>query len=61
MRSIGFPWSEGLVRRARASAGGTLAATRALLEWQLPITANIAGKGLYNFKKSCKMLSQLHG
>ncbi|KAK9906768.1 hypothetical protein WJX75_007622 [Coccomyxa subellipsoidea] len=43
MRSIGFPWSPGLVSRARASAGGTLAATRALLEWQLPFTANIAG------------------
>lgn len=43
MRSIGFPWSEGLVRRSRASAGGTLAATRALLEWNLRITANIAG------------------
>ena len=44
MRSIGFPWSEGLVRRSRASAGGTLAATRALLEWNLRITANIAGR-----------------
>ena len=43
MRTIGFPWSEGLVRRSRASAGGTLAATRALLEWNLRITANIAG------------------
>ncbi|CAL8462539.1 g2072 [Coccomyxa elongata] len=43
MRSIGFPWSQGLVNRARASAGGTLAATRALLEWHLPFTANIAG------------------
>ncbi|BDA46406.1 Histone deacetylase 11 [Coccomyxa sp. Obi] len=43
MRSIGFPWSQGLVSRARASAGGTLAATRALLEWHLPLTANIAG------------------
>jgi acetoin utilization deacetylase AcuC-like enzyme len=28
MRRIGFPWSEGLVRRTLASAGGTLAATR---------------------------------
>ena len=28
MRRIGFPWSEGLVRRTMASAGGTLAATR---------------------------------
>ena len=44
MRSIGFPWSEGLVRRSRASAGGTLAATRALLDWNLRITANIAGR-----------------
>ena len=43
LRSIGFPWSDGLVRRSRSSAGGTLAATRALLEWHLPITANIAG------------------
>ena len=43
VRSIGFPWSQGLVRRSRASAGGTLAATRALLEWHLPFAANIAG------------------
>jgi acetoin utilization deacetylase AcuC-like enzyme len=28
MRRIGFPWSEGLVRRTLASVGGTLAATR---------------------------------
>jgi acetoin utilization deacetylase AcuC-like enzyme len=28
MRRIGFPWSEGLVKRTLASAGGTLAATR---------------------------------
>jgi acetoin utilization deacetylase AcuC-like enzyme len=28
MRRIGFPWSEGLVARTAASAGGTLAATR---------------------------------
>lgn len=28
MRRIGFPWSEGLVTRTLASAGGTLAATR---------------------------------
>lgn len=43
MRSIGFPWSQGLLSRSRASAGGTLAAMRALLEWKLRITANIAG------------------
>ena len=32
MRRIGFPWSEGLVRRTLASAGGTLAATADALE-----------------------------
>jgi acetoin utilization deacetylase AcuC-like enzyme len=31
MRRIGFPWSEGLVRRTLASAGGTLAATEEAL------------------------------
>jgi acetoin utilization deacetylase AcuC-like enzyme len=32
MRRIGFPWSEGLVQRTLASAGGTLAATRDALD-----------------------------
>jgi acetoin utilization deacetylase AcuC-like enzyme len=32
MRRIGFPWSEGLVRRTLASVGGTLAATADALE-----------------------------
>ena len=32
MRRIGFPWSEGLVKRTLASAGGTLAATANALE-----------------------------
>ncbi len=32
MRRIGFPWSQGLVRRTLASAGGTLAAMRDALE-----------------------------
>lgn len=32
VRRIGFPWSEGLVKRTLASAGGTLAATRKALE-----------------------------
>lgn len=31
MRRIGFPWSEGLVRRTLASVGGTLAATEEAL------------------------------
>jgi acetoin utilization deacetylase AcuC-like enzyme len=32
MRRIGFPWSQGLVRRTLASAGGTLAATRVAMQ-----------------------------
>ncbi len=32
VRRIGFPWSEGLVRRTLASAGGTLSATRDALD-----------------------------
>ncbi len=32
LRRIGFPWSEGLVRRTLASVGGTLAASRTALE-----------------------------
>jgi acetoin utilization deacetylase AcuC-like enzyme len=32
MRRIGFPWSQGLVNRTLASAGGTLAATRDAVE-----------------------------
>ena len=32
MRRIGFPWSQGLVARTLASAGGTLAATRDAME-----------------------------
>src|SRR5437879_6600786 len=32
MRRIGFPWSEGLVRRTLASVGGTIAATQEALQ-----------------------------
>jgi acetoin utilization deacetylase AcuC-like enzyme len=41
MRKIGFPWSEALVRRTLASAGGTLAAMRAAR--QDGIAGNLAG------------------
>jgi acetoin utilization deacetylase AcuC-like enzyme len=41
MRKIGFPWSEALVGRTLASAGGTLMAARAALEDG--IAANLAG------------------
>src|SRR5437868_12497106 len=33
IRRIGFPWSEGLVRRTLASVGGTLRATEDALEF----------------------------
>ena len=38
MRRIGFPWSQGLVTRTLASAGGTLAATREALTTGLGCT-----------------------
>ena len=38
MRRIGFPWSQGLVTRTLASAGGTLAATREALSTGLGCT-----------------------
>ena len=38
MRRIGFPWSQGLVARTLASAGGTLAATREALTTGLGCT-----------------------
>lgn len=41
MRRIGFPWSEGLVRRTLASVGGTLAATADALE--MGFGGNLAG------------------
>ena len=44
MRGIGFPWSQQLVTKCTTSSGGTLAATRSLLEWKLPMTCNLAGQ-----------------
>ena len=44
-RKLGFPWSEGLVQRSRASVGGTVSAARAALDGgagQL-IAGNLAG------------------
>jgi len=41
LRRLGFPWSRAFVRRALASAGGTLCATRAAL--QEGIAGNLAG------------------
>jgi acetoin utilization deacetylase AcuC-like enzyme len=41
IRRIGFPWSESLVRRTLASAGGTLAATQAA--WQNGCSGALAG------------------
>ena len=41
VRRLGFPWSEALVRRSRASVGGTCAAARVALEEGF--AANLAG------------------
>ncbi len=43
MRKIGLPWSEALVARTLASAGGTLMAARAALAAGEGIAANLAG------------------
>jgi len=40
-QSIGFPWTEQMVERSRRSAGATIAACRAALEWGT--AANLAG------------------
>lgn len=45
MRTIGFPWSDQVVRRQFASVGGTLAAAKALLEQpELKIAGHLAGE-----------------
>jgi len=41
VRRLGFPWSEALVRRSRASVGGTCAAARVALEEG--VAGNLAG------------------
>jgi acetoin utilization deacetylase AcuC-like enzyme len=48
MRRIGFPWSEGLVRRTLASVGGTLAATADALE--TGFGGNLAGGTHHAFR-----------
>lgn len=40
-KAIGFPWTEQMVERSRRSAGATIAACRAALEWGT--AANLAG------------------
>jgi acetoin utilization deacetylase AcuC-like enzyme len=42
-REIGFPWSEGMVARARRSVGATVAAARAALFGSEGVAANLAG------------------
>jgi acetoin utilization deacetylase AcuC-like enzyme len=48
LRRIGFPWSEGLVSRTLASAGGTLAALRSALE--SGFSGNLAGGTHHAFR-----------
>jgi acetoin utilization deacetylase AcuC-like enzyme len=47
-KSIGFPWSEGMVERSRRSAGATICACRAAL--QDGISANLAGGTHHAFR-----------
>lgn len=49
MRRIGFPWSQGLVKRTLASAGGTLAATRDAME--TGFGATLAGGTHHAFRR----------
>lgn len=48
MRRIGFPWSEGLVRRTLGSVGGTLAASRTALD--TGFGGNLAGGTHHAFR-----------
>src|SRR4029079_7519248 len=48
IRRIGFPWSEGLVRRTLASVGGTLAATADALA--TGVGGNLAGGTHHAFR-----------
>ena len=48
MRRIGFPWSEGLVRRSLASVGGTVAAARRALV--AGVGGNLAGGTHHAFR-----------
>jgi acetoin utilization deacetylase AcuC-like enzyme len=50
IRRIGFPWSEGLVRRTFASVGGTLAATGDALD--AGFGGNLAGGTHHAFRES---------
>lgn len=50
MRTIGFPWTESVVRRNFASVGGTLAAAKALLaQPELRMTAHVSGAACPQF------------
>jgi acetoin utilization deacetylase AcuC-like enzyme len=49
MRRIGFPWSPELVKRTRASVGGTLCASRDALE--LGVGGNLAGGTHHAFRE----------
>ncbi len=48
LRRIGFPWSEGLVKRTLASVGGTLAASRAAMA--MGFGGNLAGGTHHAFR-----------
>ena len=47
MRSLGFPWSAGLARRALLAVNGTITASR--LAWRDGLAANLAGGSHHSF------------
>lgn len=47
MRALGFPWSEGLARRAQLAVNGTITASR--LAWDDGLAANLAGGSHHAF------------
>lgn len=49
-RRVGFPWSEAHVRRSLASTGGTLAATRHVLDGGARVAAQMAGGTHHAFR-----------
>ena len=49
-RAIGFPWTEQSVQRYRASAGGTLAALRAVFEEEGMVAGHAAGGTHHSFR-----------
>lgn len=58
MRTLGFPWSAALVRRARLAVHGTITASR--LAWRDGLAANLAGGSHHAFADHGEGFSVFH-